>query len=251
MRGVLTLLNQSIWFPDPSEADEDGLLAFGGDLSVERLLFGYQNSIFPWYNPTEQILWWTPPERYIMKPDKVHVSHSMKKFMKKHGIHMEIGRDFPGTMHRCREKREGETWITDEMEEAYYHLNQAGYATGVEVFFDGMLAGGLYGVIIDKCFFGESMFTLISNGSKAALIMLAALLRQKGFYLIDCQFHTDHLESMGGEFIPREEYLRDLMQYAATLKRVDLNGCYGFDPEHGTVYEIRDRECCGIEKGSM
>ena len=149
--------------------------------------------------------------------------------MKKHEIRMVIGRDFSDTMHRCRAKREGDTWITDEMEEAYAKLHEAGYATGVEVFFDGELAGGLYGVVIDRCFFGESMFTEITNGSKVALIMLARLLERKGFSLIDCQFHTDHLESMGGEYLPREEYRKELRSFAASLEKLDLGGSYELD----------------------
>ena len=139
---------------------------------------------------------------------------------------MEVGRDFSDTMHRCREKREGETWITDEMEEAYFNLSRMGFATGVEVYFDGELAGGLYGVVIDRCFFGESMFTDISNGSKAALIMLAKLLEKKGFLLIDCQFHTNHLESMGGETISRDDYLRLLQEGITSFEKHSLNGTY-------------------------
>lgn len=228
---MLIRLDDEIWFPDPNHATQDGLLAIGGDLSVGRLLLGYQNGIFPWYNEGDPILWWAPPERYIIRPSKIHVSHSMKKFMRKHEISMFIGRDFSDTMHRCRAKREGETWITDEMEEAYARLSKAGYAFGVEVFFDGQLAGGLYGVAIDKCFFGESMFTEISNGSKVALIMLARLLEKRGFRLIDCQFHTNHLETMGGEFLSRDEYREELKTYAAKLGAVELRGEYKLGEE--------------------
>ena len=230
-------LNQDMWFPDPSFADSDGLLAIGGDLGIERLLLGYRNSIFPWYSEGDPILWWTPPVRYIIRPSGIHVSHSMRKFMKKHEIIMEVGRNFADTMHRCRIKREGETWITDEMEEAYGRLHNAGYATDVVVFFDGKLAGGLYGVVIDKCFFGESMFTEISNGSKAALIMLAKLLAQKGFRVIDCQFHTDHLESMGGESIPRDEYLKLLKVHAVSPGSAAFGGRYAYDALLETIVE--------------
>ncbi|MCR4648875.1 MAG: leucyl/phenylalanyl-tRNA--protein transferase [Lachnospiraceae bacterium] len=219
-------LDQKIKFPDVSCADEEGLLALGGDLSVERLLLAYQSSIFPWFTDNEPILWWTPPERYIIRPGKVHISHSMKKFFKKHEVSMEIGRNFLYTMHRCRMKRKNETWITDDMEEAYSNLSKQGYAVGVEAFFDGFLAGGLYGVVIDKCFFGESMFTDISNGSKAALIMLSDLLYQKGFSVIDCQFHTDHLESMGGELITRDEYLEILKTAITTCEKQSIAGKY-------------------------
>ena len=126
--------------------------------------------------------------------------------MRKHSCRIEINRDFAATMQRCRSKREGNTWITDEMETAYRQLHDAGYAVSVESYIDDEPAGGLYGVMLGKCFFGESMYTDRENGSKTALILFAGLLAEKGFIFIDCQFHTDHLESMGGEYISREEY---------------------------------------------
>ena len=224
-------LDNDIWLPEPDIAEEDGLLAIGGDLSIERLLLGYQNSIFPWYNEGDPIMWWSPSMRYILRPAQIHISHSMRKFFRKNNVTMEIGRDFEFAMHRCRTKREGETWITDEMEKAYYNLHNVGYATDVQVFYDGQLAGGLYGVVIDKCFFGESMFTEIDNGSKCALIMLAKLLEKMEFYMIDCQFHTDHLESMGGEYMTRDEYCRALKLYALSFEKVDLDGRYCINSE--------------------
>lgn len=205
---VFELTPNEISFPDPKYAEDDGLLAVGGDLSVDRLLLGYCNGIFPWYEPGEDFLWWCPKERFIIRPSEIHVSHSMKKFAKKHDLQILLNRDFRDTMHRCRTKREDAegTWITDEMEEAYYRLHEKGFAVSVESYIDGELAGGLYGVAIGRCFMGESMFTDIENGSKVALILLAQLLEEKGFICIDCQFHTDHLESMGGVFVSREEY---------------------------------------------
>lgn len=136
------------------------------------------------------------------------MSHSMKKFMKKHEVGIKFNRDFKDTMHRCRIKREFQegTWISDEMEEAYLRLHNNGYAISVESYVDGELAGGLYGVVIGKCFFGESMFSDKENGSKVALILLARFLEEKQFVMIDCQFHTEHLESMGGTTIAWEEY---------------------------------------------
>lgn len=198
----------NIDFPNTEMSHEDGLLAFGGDLSVERLLNAYRHGIFPWYMEDEPILWWCPPERYIIKPSEIHISHSMRKFMKKHEVGIEINRDFRYTMHKCREKRENEegTWITDDMEKAYYRLHQKGYAMSVEAIIDGEIAGGLYGVIVGKVFCGESMYTDIENGSKVALILLAEYLEEKGFTTIDCQFHTEHLESMGGQTVSRKEY---------------------------------------------
>ncbi|MBR6985034.1 MAG: leucyl/phenylalanyl-tRNA--protein transferase [Ruminococcus sp.] len=201
-------LDDVVWFPKPELADEDGLLAVGGDLSVERLVLAYSNGIFPWYNPDQPILWWCPHRRFIIRPEGIHVSKSMKKFMRQHDTTIQLNRDFADTIHRCRMKREFKegTWITDDMEEAYCRLHSYGLAVSVESYIDGELAGGLYGVCIGKCFFGESMFSDKENGSKIALILLAELLEQNDFTMIDCQFHTDHLESMGGEYVSWEEY---------------------------------------------
>ncbi|MBP7186451.1 MAG: leucyl/phenylalanyl-tRNA--protein transferase [Ruminococcus sp.] len=203
-------LDDTIWLPKPELADDDGLLAVGGDLSVERLVLAYSNGIFPWFNPDDPILWWCPKERFIIRPEKIHISHSMKKFMKQHKLEMKLDRDFADTIHRCRMKRESTvgTWITDDMEKAYCELNKFGLANSVEAYIDGELAGGLYGVCIGRCFFGESMFSDKENGSKAALILFAKYLAERDFVMIDCQFHTDHLESMGGERINWEEYRR-------------------------------------------
>ncbi len=175
---------------------------------MERLLLAYTHGIFPWYNPGDEILWWCPHERFVIFPKEIHISRSMKKYIKKHTFTVKVNRDFADTMHRCRAKREFAegTWISDEMEEAYFALHQAGYAMSVEVFEEERLAGGLYGVVIGKCFFGESMFSEQENGSKIALTALAKMLDKEGFLLIDCQFHTEHLERMGGRFLSWEEY---------------------------------------------
>lgn len=212
-------LNESeVSFPNPTLAQENGLLAVGGDLSVERLLLAYMHGIFPWYEPGDEIMWWCPKERFVIFPKEIHVSHSMKKYMKKHMLQVRLNRDFADTMHRCRIKREFQegTWISDEMEEAYHRLHEAGYAVSVEVFEDGELAGGFYGVSIGRCFFGESMFSEKENGSKTALIVFARLLEQNNFLFIDCQFHTKHLESMGGRYISWEEY--DVMLQEGTAR---------------------------------
>lgn len=207
---VYKLNENKMSFPHPTLARRDGLLAVGGDLSAERLLLAYSNGIFPWYEPGEEILWWCPKERFVIFPEEIHVSRSIKKFTKKHLFDFRLNRDFADTMHRCRLKREFEegTWITDEMEEAYCRLHEEGYAVSAEVFQDGQLAGGLYGVCLGKCFFGESMFSEMENGSKMALIALAHLLSENRFLFIDCQFHTKHLESMGGRYISWETYER-------------------------------------------
>ncbi len=205
---VFRLQKHEIYFPNPTLACDDGLLAVGGDLCVERLLLAYTHGIFPWYNPGDEILWWCPHERFVIFPKEIHISRSMKKYIKKHTFTVKVNRDFADTMHRCRSKREFAegTWISDEMEEAYFALHQAGYAMSVEVFEEERLAGGLYGVVIGKCFFGESMFSEQENGSKIALTALAKMLDKEGFLLIDCQFHTEHLERMGGRFLSWEEY---------------------------------------------
>lgn len=216
---VYRLDDNEIFFPNPVLAEENGLLAVGGDLSLERLVLAYSHGIFPWYEEGEPIMWWCPKERYIIRPEKIHVSHSMKKFMKKHQVEIRINRDFADTMHRCRIMREFNvgTWITDDMEDAYYRLHKAHMAISVESYIAGELAGGLYGVCLGKCFFGESMFSEMENGSKIALILWAQFLAGQDFAMIDCQFHTDHLESMGGEFISYEEYC-ELLKYGLENK---------------------------------
>lgn len=207
---VFRLDSEEISFPNPINARPDGLLAVGGDLCVERLLLAYTNGIFPWYTPGEEILWWCPKKRFVIFPNEIHISHSMRKYLKKHTMRIVLNRDFADTMHRCRIKREDNegTWISDEMEEAYFRLYQAGYAVAVEAYEDDVLAGGLYGVSIGRCFFGESMFSEKENGSKAALIGLARILEQNTFLMIDCQFHTEHLARMGGRYITWKEYSR-------------------------------------------
>ena len=205
---VFALNENEISFPLPQLAEDDGLLAVGGDLSRERLVLAYSNGIFPWYNEGPPIMWWCPKARYIIRPGNVHISHSMKKFMRKHDIRVEVNRDFSDTMHRCRIKREFAegTWITTDMEKAYADLAAKNLALSVDAFIDGELAGGLYGVSLGRCFFGESMFSDMENGSKLALIGLSQILAENGYVFIDCQFHTDHLESMGGERITYQEY---------------------------------------------
>ena len=211
---VFKLDENRIAFPDPTLADDDGLLAVGGDLCIDRLLLAYSHGIFPWYGPDQPIMWWCPKKRFVIRPEKIHISRSLAKYMRKHDVEVVIERDFSDTMHRCRGKRESNvgTWITDEMEEAYAALNREGYAMAVESKVDGVIAGGLYGVVIGKNFFGESMYSDHENGSKLALVMLAGLLNKAGTPMIDCQFHTDFLESMGGEYISYEEYMENLVR---------------------------------------
>lgn len=211
---VYRLRENEVSFPNPELAQEDGLLAVGGELSVERLLLAYSNGIFPWYNPGEEILWWCPKDRFLIFPKEIHVSRSMKKYIRKHKMEIRLNRDFQDTVHQCRMKRENRegTWIGDDIEAVFLALHQRGFAVSVEAYEDKVLSGGLYGVAIGRCFFGESMFSEKENGSKAALIGLAAVLRDKDFLFIDCQFHTEHLESMGGRYVSWEEYWQMLRE---------------------------------------
>ena len=204
------LLDEDIWFPPPAGAEEDGLLAVGGDLSAQRLLLAYSNGIFPWFHEDTEILWWCPKKRFVIFPKEIQISRSMKKFMKKTNLTVTMNRDFDGVIESCRKLREENegTWITDGMEHAYKALHELGYAASVEVYDGEHLVGGLYGVVIGRCFFGESMFSMVPNASKLALICLAKRLQELGFYFIDCQFHTEHLERMGGRYISYEEYMQ-------------------------------------------
>src|SRR5579863_10492795 len=202
-------------FPDPSLADEDGLLAVGGDLSVERLRLAYQNGIFPWYNDETPILWYSPHERFVLFPGELKVSKSMKQIMRSGRFRVTHDQCFEQVIGECsataRDGQDG-TWITADMKGAYIRLHHEGYGHSVEVWEKDELAGGLYGVNIGSVFCGESMFSRVSNASKMALITLC----QSGKYeLIDCQVHTEHLESMGARMISGEEYMSILKNTGA------------------------------------
>lgn len=197
-------------FPMPELAQKNGLLAIGGDLSIERLLLAYQHGIFPWYNPGEVIQWWCTKPRFVLFPNEIKISKSMKKLLKKleeQKWEIEFNKDFQKVIRQCKKIREKEgTWITNEMEEAYIKLFQNGFALSVATYQNKKLVGGLYGVNIGKCFFGESMFSKVSNASKLALIMLAKRLEKEDYLFIDCQVHTNHLENMGARFIQWNEF---------------------------------------------
>ena len=200
-------LDERLIFPDPSLAEDDGLLAVGGDLSVDRLSLAYQNGIFPWYNDDTAILWYSPHERFVLFPDELKISKSMRQVLRSQRFIVTYDRCFDEVIEACSAvERNGQdgTWITDDMKEAYIKLHQAGHAHSVEVWKDGDLVGGLYGVQTGSVFCGESMFSRVSNASKIALISLC----QSGEYsLIDCQVYTEHLESMGARMIGRKEYM--------------------------------------------
>jgi leucyl/phenylalanyl-tRNA--protein transferase len=210
-------LSNDLLFPDASLSDEDGLLAIEGDLSPERLLLAYSNGIFPWFSEDEPILWWSPDPRFVIYPKDIRVSHSMKKILKKNKYRVSFDTSFREVISNCSSlRKEAGTWITNEMIEAYCKLHELGFAHSVETFYGDELVGGLYGVSIGKCFFGESMFQTMDNASKVAFISLSKLLEEKDFSVIDCQVHTDHLESLGALYISRKKFL-DLVEKGTSI----------------------------------
>ena len=207
-------LDHNLWFPDPHLGEEDGLVAVGGDLSIDRLLLAYSNGFFPWFSfrDQEEPLWFCPLQRFVIFPSEIHVSHSMKQLLKKNPYQITINKDFEGVMRGCataqnRNLMEG-AWLGAHIIKAYTELYRQGFAASVEVWEGERLVGGLYGVTLGRAFFGESMFSLVPNASKLALIFLARVLEAHGGKLIDCQLETPHLRTMGGRFIPYEEYMK-------------------------------------------
>jgi len=207
----MRLLDHNIVFPDVSEADDEGLLAVGGDLSPERLLLAYKSGIFPWFDEDEVILWWSPDPRFVLYPSKLKVSKSMKQFMRNCDYQVTVNKDFPSVIKECASvKREGQsgTWITKNMIEAYTKLHDLGYAKSVEIWNKDKLVAGLYGIDLGNGIFcGESMFSKESNASKTAFI---TFIQHTNYKLIDCQVHTNHLESLGAEDISRTTFMNIL-----------------------------------------
>ena len=200
-------------FPPPESANEEGILAIGGDLSPERLLVAYSEGIFPWFNPNDPILWWSPDPRFVLFPNELKVAKSMRPYFNRQKFEVSFDRDFPQVMRECQQPRLsqwGGTWITESMLEAYTRLHKLGFAHSVEVWQDGELVGGLYGVSLGKVFFGESMFAKASNASKFGFISLVKKLEERGFWLIDCQQQTEHLASLGARAISRAAFLEIL-----------------------------------------
>jgi len=206
-------LSDQIIFPEPELSREDGLLAVGGDLSLERLILAYRMGIFPWYSHGEPVLWWSPDPRLVLYPDALHVSRSLMKTIKQGRFIVTLDRDFPQVIAACagapRDNQPG-TWITAEMMDAYCRLHEAGFAHSVEVWHRNELAGGLYGVSLGKCFFGESMFARRNNASKVGLVTLVHLLQKWSFHLIDCQVTTRHLVRLGAREISRKQFMAEL-----------------------------------------
>jgi leucyl/phenylalanyl-tRNA--protein transferase len=197
----------------------NGLLAAGGTLAPERLLAAYREGIFPWFSEGDPILWWSPDPRMVLFPDELKVSRSLSKAVRNRPHEIRFDSAFAETLSRCTEPREGQdgTWITDGMRAAYEELHRMGYAHSVEVWLEGELVGGLYGVALGRVFFGESMFSRVRDASKIALVALVRQLQAEDFRLIDCQMHTAHLASLGAREIPRREFsglLQDLVHYS-------------------------------------
>lgn len=210
---MFRLDENEISFPDPEIYDgHEGVIALGGDLSVERVWFAYQLGIFPWYNPGEEILWWCPDPRFVLFPDKLKVSQSMRKIMNRNVFTFSENQQFREVIKNCQEiSRRGQdgTWLSDELMQTFIRLHEYGLAKSVEVWQDGKLVGGFYGIRIGNVFCGESMFSKVSNASKAGFIYFVET-HKDHLQLIDCQSHTEHLESLGAAMISKKEFLKIL-----------------------------------------
>jgi len=215
-------LDNELWFPNPHWGEENGLVAVGGDLSVDRLLLAYSNGFFPWYayQMEREIHWFCPLDRYVIFPSEIHVSHSMRQLLRQHKYDVTINQDFDGVIQGCStaqgRNEESGAWLGPDIIEAFSELHRRGYASSIEVWEPSpegrRLVGGLYGVTLGKAFFGESMFSLVPNASKLALISLARAMESVGGRLIDCQFETPLFVSMGGRHITYEQYMEILKQ---------------------------------------
>jgi leucyl/phenylalanyl-tRNA--protein transferase len=227
---VLSANGQDLRFPPVEQASPEGLLAVGGDLRPERLLEAYRHGIFPWYDEDQPILWWSPDPRTVLFPDKLHISRSLKRSLRPGLFSVTLDTCFLDVMQHCAGPRpqypDGGTWITAEMLEAYRRLHDLGYAHSVETWQEGQLVGGLYGVALGGAFFAESMFTLVDDASKVALVSLVRQLQAWEFRLIDCQQSSPHVTALGAETIPRREFLDHL---AAALALPDRHGHWQFD----------------------
>lgn len=226
-------LSSKLTFPPAHLAIDEGLLAVGGDLSVERLLLAYRQGIFPWYAEDDPILWWSPDPRLIIYPAELHVSRSLRRLIRRNRFTVTLDNAFERVIRGCAGNRGLEhpgTWIVPEMIAAYKRLNAVGLAHSVEAWEGDTLVGGLYGVSLGGSFFGESMFTRVSNASKVALVLLVESLRNDGFELIDCQVTTEHLMQFGAREVPRSHFLKEL-QHA--LKQPTRQGLWRFGEAGG------------------
>jgi len=214
-------------FPDPEHAlkEPDGLLAIGGDLSSERLLLAYRQGIFPWYSEGEPILWWSPDPRWVIFPGRLHISRSLQKILSRQPFTFTSNQAFADVIKACSEPRakQAGTWITPEMQQAYLQLHEQGFAQSLECWQGDQLVGGIYGVVLGRCFFGESMFSRVSNASKAVMVELDSRLQARNFVLLDCQVRSAHLLSMGAEEISRREFLQYIREGLAGTKTDSLS----------------------------
>ncbi len=223
------LLTDKITFPPPHLASSEGLLAVGGDISQERLLLAYRMGIFPWFSDDEPILWWSPDPRLVLYPREIKISKTLKKIMKKGLFKVTMDSAFIQVINQCakiRLQNNKGTWIVEDMIDAYCKLHESGFAHSVETWYQGELAGGLYGVSLGRCFFGESMFTRISNASNVALVKLVEYLNALSFDVIDCQLTTEHLLRFGAREIPRITFLKQL---EVSLKTPTKKGKWCFE----------------------
>jgi len=208
------LLSENLIFPPVHLANEDGLLAIGGDLSPERLGLAYKSGIFPWYNQGEPIIWYSPKSRMVLFPENLKISKSMKQLIRKNEFKITFNQNFSEVISNCknifRAADQGGTWITNEMQEAYIELHKKGIAKSVEVWLGNELVGGLYGIDLGSIFCGESMFSKVSNASKLAFIYMVQKFEKENYKLIDCQVYNNHLATLGADEIPREEFLEYL-----------------------------------------
>ena len=204
-------LNQEIWFPEVSAATKEGILAVGGDLSTERLILAYKKGIFPWFDEEDPILWWSPDPRFVLFPNQLKISKSMKQVLRNSDFEITVNKDFENVIDNCSKiKREGQggTWITNNLKDAFIKLHEQDVAISVEIWLDNELVGGFYGIDLNNgVFCGESMFSKVNNASKAGFI---SFIQNTNYKLIDCQVYTNHLESLGAEEIPRNEFLKYL-----------------------------------------
>lgn len=231
---TLFLLSEALSFPPAGLADPDGLLAVGGDLSEERLTLAYRKGIFPWYSEGEPLLWWSPDPRLVLFPEDLHLSRSLKKTIHRGTFRVTFDTAFGEVISCCADHRPNAhgTWILPEMSKAYRQLHASGIAHSVEAWHEGRLAGGLYGVSLGGCFFGESMFTRVPNASKVALAALVSFLMNKNFDLVDCQVTSDHLLRLGAKEISRVAFLQLLER---SMEKPTLKGKWTSMAEEETL----------------
>ena len=236
------LSQYSYTFPNPRNASDEGLLAYGGDLSSSRLLTAYRNGIFPWYNEDDPILWWSPNPRLLLYPESFKLRKSFRRVLRSGKFSVTFDTCFSDVIENCANvprKDQEHTWIISEMQEAYIRLHEEGFAHSVEVHFEGKLVGGLYGLAMGKAFFGESMFSLVSDASKVAFKALSDVLGDRGYDFIDCQMKTDHMVGLGAKVVPRDVFL-DALQLALD-KPSDIGQWHDFSWEYNDPIKMEGK----------